>query len=64
MNEALTWLGIALCITRSAIFSGLNLAVFSMSRLRLENAAESGDADAVLVLALRRDANFTLVTIL
>jgi len=64
MSEALTWLGIALCITQSAIFSGLNLAVFSVSRLRLESAAESGDAAAVRVLALRRDANFTLVTIL
>lgn len=64
MSEALTWLGIALCITQSAMFSGLNLAVFSLSRLRLEGAAESGDADAVRVLALRRDANFTLVTIL
>lgn len=64
MNESLLWLGIALCVTQSAIFSGLNLAVFSPSRLRLEAGAESGDAVAARVLALRRDANFTLVTIL
>jgi CBS domain containing-hemolysin-like protein len=42
----------------------LNLAVFSLSRLRLEGAAKDGVADAVRVLALRRDANYTLATIL
>jgi metal transporter CNNM len=63
-SETLTWLGVAFCITQSATLSGLNLAVFSLSRLHLETAAESGDADAVRVLALRRNANLTLVTIL
>ena len=43
MNESLTWLGIAICIVQSAIFSGLNLAVFSLSRLRLEAAADTGE---------------------
>lgn len=64
MNDALTWMGIAFCIAQSATFSGLNLAVFTPSRLRLEAAAEAADADAAKVLALRRNANFTLVTIL
>jgi metal transporter CNNM len=64
MSDALVWLGIALCVTQSATFSGLNLAVFSLSRLRLEAAAAAGDRDAARVLALRRDANYTLVTIL
>jgi hypothetical protein len=64
MSEALTWVAIALCVTQSATLSGLNLAVFSVSRLRLEAAAESGDPDAVRVLAWRRDANATLATIL
>lgn len=64
MSEALTWLGIALCITQSATLSGLNLAVFRLSRLRLEAAAQEGDSDAQRVLELRKDANFTLVTIL
>lgn len=64
MNNALIWMGIIFCLTQSATLSGLNLAVFSLSRLRLEAAAESGDSDAIKVLALRRDANFTLVTIL
>ena len=62
--ELLTWLGIALCVSQSATLSGLNLAVFSLSRLRLEVAAEQGDVRARKVLALRRNANFTLVTIL
>jgi hypothetical protein len=56
--------GIAACLLQSATLSGLNLAVFSVSRLRLETAAEAGEPDAVCVLALRRDANFTLATIL
>jgi metal transporter CNNM len=60
----LIWLAIAACVTQSAVFSGLNLAVFSLSRLRLEALAENGDSQAQRVLALRRDANYTLVTIL
>ena len=64
MMEALQWLGIAVCLTQSGMFSGLNLAVFSTSRLRLEAAAAAGDKSAKRVLALRQDANFTLVTIL
>jgi metal transporter CNNM len=64
MDETIRWIGIALCLTQSATFSGLNLALFSISRLHLEAAAEGGDRDAERVLALRRDANYTLVTIL
>ena len=62
--EALTWLAIALCIVQSAIFSGLNLAVFSISRLRLEVEAAGGNPNAVKLLDLRKDANLTLATIL
>ncbi|MFW5752640.1 MAG: DUF21 domain-containing protein [Planctomycetota bacterium] len=64
MNDALIWLGIAFCISQSALFSGSNIAVFSLSRLRLEAAAAAGDRTAASALELRRDANFTLVTIL
>lgn len=64
MNELPTWLGIAFCLSQSAMFSGLNLAVFSLSRLRLETAAAEGDPRARRVLALRRNANFALATIL
>lgn len=59
-----TWLGIGFCISQYAMFSGLNLGVFSISRVRLEASAHAGDGDAVRVLALRRDGNFTLTTIL
>ena len=64
MNDTLVWMGIALCISQSALFSGSNIAVFSLSRLRLEAAAAAGDKTASSALDLRRDANFTLVTIL
>jgi hypothetical protein len=62
-QEVLTWLGIALCIAQSGMFAGLNLAVFSLSRLRLEIAAKAGDPDAVAVREIRRDSNLTLTTI-
>ena len=61
---ALTWAGIVLCISQAGMFSGLNLAIFSVSRLRLEVEAAGGSHDARAVLELRRDANFTLTTVL
>lgn len=60
----LIWIGIALCVLQSGIFAGLNLAVFSVSRLRLEVEAGAGRQDAAEVLELRRDGNLTLATIL
>ncbi len=60
----LVWLGIALCLSQSAMFSGLNLAIFSVSRLRLEVQAAGGDRNAVKVLGLRQQSNLTLATIL
>jgi len=59
-----TWIGIAFCLTQSAMFSGLNLAFFSVSRLRLEAEAEQGKPEAKRILRLREDANFLLCTIL
>jgi hypothetical protein len=46
-TDALMWLGVAFCITQAAILSGLNLAVFSLSRLRLETASGLADHDAM-----------------
>ena len=63
LSHAAVWLGIALCLSQSAVFSGLNLALFSVSRLRLEVEA-GGNRDAATLLALRRDANLTLSTVL
>lgn len=62
--ESLTWLGIAVCLSQSAMFSGMNLAMFSLSRLRLEIEVASGNAAAATVLSMRRDSNFLLTTIL
>lgn len=62
--ESLTWIGMGLCLAQSAVFSGLNLAVFSLGKLELEVAAKQGDHRARTVLELREDANRTLVTIL
>lgn len=59
-----TWLGIAVCASQSAMFSGLNLALFGISRLNLEVEVASGNAKAKRMLALRKDSNFLLATIL
>lgn len=61
---ALVWIGIALCISQSAVFSGLNLALFTVSRLRLEVEASKNNRGAIRVLSLRKDYNFALTTIL
>ena len=62
--DVLIWSGIAFCITQSAMFSGLNLAFFSVSRLRLEVEDSAGNPNASKVLAMRKDSNFLLTTIL
>ena len=58
------WIGIAFCISQSALFSGSNLAFFSISRLRLEVEAARQNQQAEKILSLRQDANFLLTTIL
>ncbi|NNC99936.1 MAG: DUF21 domain-containing protein [Gammaproteobacteria bacterium] len=64
MLDFLIWPGIIFCLSQSAIFSGLNLAYFSVSRLRLEIEVANGNAAAATILALRKDSNFLLTTIL
>ena len=63
-NPELVWIGILVCVTQSAMFSGLNLAFFSLNRLELEVAADGGNLAAKKVLAIREDTNFLLTTIL
>ena len=63
LTNIVVWVGIAFCISQSAVFSGLNLALFSISKLRLEVEAAGGNRDAVGLLALRKDSNLTLVTV-
>jgi len=62
--DNLVWIGIAFCITQSALFSGLNLAFFSLSRMRLQVEAKNGVAAALKILALREDSNMLLTTVL
>ena len=62
--ETIIWVGIFVCLLHSAMFSGLNLAFFSLSRLRLEAEAGAGNQAAVKILTLRRDSNRLLTTIL
>ena len=64
MDQYLTWAGITFCLSQSAIFSGLNLAFFNMSRLRLEIQVANGNKAAARILKLREDSNFLLTTIL
>ena len=59
-----TWLGIVACVTQSALFAGLNLAIFSLSQLRLQLEADGGNADAARVLDLRRNSNPVLATVI
>jgi metal transporter CNNM len=56
--NALLWIGIVFCISQSAMFSGLNLAFFSLSRLQLEVEMKQGNIAAGKVLSARQDSNF------
>ena len=62
--NVLVWAGILFCISQSAMFSGLNLALLGISRLRLEVEASAGNPAAVKILTLRKNFNFLLTTIL
>jgi metal transporter CNNM len=64
LEAVVIWLGVLLCLSQSAMFSGLNLAFFSLSRLQLEILDADGDKRAARVLALRKDASLLLTTIL
>jgi hypothetical protein len=63
-SQMVTWIVISLCVIQTGIFSGLNLALFSVSRLRLEVETAGGNTDAAKLFALRTDSNFTLATII
>src|ERR1700674_3714222 len=58
------WLGIIACIMLSALFAGLNLAIFSLSQLRLQIEDDGGNEDAARVLVLRKDSNQVLATVI
>ena len=65
MENIFIWIGIVFCVSQSAIFSGLNLAFFSLTRLRLEIEVEADENKKTdKVLEMRKDSNFLLTTIL
>jgi metal transporter CNNM len=57
------WLGIIACTMLSAVFSGLNLAIFSLSQLRLQIEVDGGNKDAARILELRKNSNQVLATV-
>lgn len=60
----LNWIGILFCLSQSALLSGMNLALFSLSKLELEVEARKHNPRAKKILRLREHANFALVTLL
>ncbi len=58
------WIGIIFCALNAAIFSGLNLAIFRISHLKLKVLAKQKNKNAINILALREHPNFLLSTIL
>ena len=62
--EVYIWILIAVCVTQSAMFSGLNLAYFSLPKLRLEVELAKNNPQALIIANLRKDSNFLLATIL
>jgi metal transporter CNNM len=58
------WAGIIVCVVQSGLFAGLNLAIFSLSQLRLQIEADGGNKDAARVLELRKDSNGVLSTVI
>ncbi len=64
LESVLMWCGIGACVVQSGLFSGLNLAVFSLSLLRLQLEADGGGVDAAAVLQLRKNSNQVLATVI
>ncbi|MGV7225029.1 MAG: DUF21 domain-containing protein [Nitrospinales bacterium] len=62
--QTILWFGIIFCVSQSAMFSGLNLAFFSITKLRLEIESNKNNPQAIKVAKLREDSNFLLTTIL
>lgn len=58
------WIGVVLCLSESAMLSGLNLVFFTINKLEVQMEEAKGNKHSRRVLGLRKDANFFLVTIL
>lgn len=64
MIDPLIGLAIILLIAFSAIFSGLNLGLYSLNRTDLERKTELGNKQASRVLRVRKRGNLLLVSLL
>ena len=65
MTESLfMWFGILLCLTGSAICSGLTLAFFTLSRFHLEILSKQKDIAVRSILTLRKNSSLLLATLL
>ncbi len=60
----ITWLLVFICLLQSALFAGLTIGLFGLSRLRLEIEAETNNKYAERILDIRKDSNFLLATLL
>ncbi|MDK2892689.1 CNNM domain-containing protein [Methanohalophilus sp.] len=58
------WILIFLCLVQSALFSGLTIGLFGLTRLWLETEAEAGNKSAAKILEIRKDSNYLLTTLL
>jgi metal transporter CNNM len=63
LSSLCIWIGIIICVSLSALFAGLNLAIFSLSQLRLQIEVDGGNKDAARVLDLRKNSNQVLATV-
>ncbi|MFW5987678.1 MAG: DUF21 domain-containing protein [Methanohalophilus sp.] len=62
--EIITWILLLFFVSQSAMFSGLTIGLFGLSRMGLETEAESGNVAAKKVLEVRHDSNYLLTTLL
>jgi CBS domain containing-hemolysin-like protein len=60
--DTLIWIGILFGITQSVLFSGLNPAFFSITKLRLETESKNNNSHAIKVAKLKQDSNYLLTT--
>lgn len=64
MGDNLVFLTIGFLLTLSALFSGLTLGIFTLSKSRLKYKAELGDKTAAKIYNVRKNGNLLLCTLL
>lgn len=64
MGHAIVFAPIILLLILSALFSGLTLGLFTLSKTRLKYKAELGDETAAKIYKIRKDGNLLLCTLI